>query len=541
MVDLNTSSLFQNNLTTILQWPLARKIELLSSFSQCSTPLCLCAGWIKPTEVPLIEPIPTDDSTLPRKPLLCASCQHPFDVHLNEKTKHRYWSSESTVEQVDSALQPLLDADLLIRFATSTSLSDQHDLSTNRTLLFLAQTLQSTITTMAIHTTRQDLINANLSNLLGACPFEQPCVRDAVINFICLTSTTNNDNQQIHVLFEAGKQFLNLFNTWKMPSNVAQQLWLQQQNTEAKLDPNYELWYARWVGYCIVPQLCPKSLIKYEPMAIFGFEFLRLIFEHFKSDMLSTRSLTTTTIRFFETFQQTLTTDADPSPCWSIQYERPVIPLLEANIESLIGVDQSTTPTNSSNETTEKKITRRVSKALTNKKQLKRLEPSRLLTSSSAASTSSGMATSSSSAAASSSSSSHSPTQQATSTLPGSEFINRVWSCVCDRHEKRLQAEIEKTLFKANPKRDEVARLAEQRGFAEFHLIKHDLSKHGTEETDLMYKRLLQLINVFSRALPKMPQNYIARTVLDPRHQSLIIVFASKVIGGICFRMFPHR
>jgi hypothetical protein len=56
-----------------------------------------------------------------------------------------------------------------------------------------------------------------------------------------------------------------------------------------------------------------------------------------------------------------------------------------------------------------------------------------------------------------------------------------------------------------------------------------------------MYKRLLQLINVFSRALPKMPQNYIARTVLDPRHQSLIIIFASKVIGGICFRMFPHR
>lgn len=535
MVDINTSSLFQNNLTTILQWPLARKIELLSSFSQCSTPLCLCAGWIKPTEIPLIESIPNDDNTLPRKPLLCASCQHPFDVHLNEKTKHRYWSSESTVEQVDSALQTLLDADLLIRFATSTSLSDQHDLSTNRTLLFLAQTLQSTITTMAIHTTRQDLINANLSNLLGACPFEQPCVRDAVINFICLTSSTNNDNQQNHVLFEAGKQFLNLFNTWKMPSSVAQQLWLQQQTTETAIDTKYELWYARWVGYCIVPQLCPKSLIKYEPMTIFGFDYLRIVFEHFKCDMLSTRSLTSPTVRLFETFQQTLT---EPnSPCWSIHYERPVIPLLEANIESLIGTDQSNTPSSSSNETTEKKITRRVSKALTNKKQLKRLEPSRLLTSSTASTSSAGVASS----LAASSSSSHSPTQQTASTLPGSEFINRVWSCVCERHEQRLQAEIEKTLFKANPKRDEVARLAEQRGFAEFHLIKHDLSKQGNEETDLMYKRLLQLINVFSRALPKMPQNYIARTVLDPRHQSLIIVFASKVIGGICFRMFPHR
>lgn len=220
MVDINTSSLFQNNLTTILQWPVARKIELLSSFSQCSTPLCLCAGWVKPTEIPIVDPAANEDSSFPRKPLLCASCQHSFDVHYNEKTKHRYWSAESTLEQVDSALQTLLDADLLIRFATSTSLSDQHDLSTNRTLLFLAQTLQSTITTMAIHTTRLDLINSNLSNLLGACPFEQPCVRDAVVNFICLTASTHNDNQQIHVLFEAGKQFLSLFNTVTHPSSV---------------------------------------------------------------------------------------------------------------------------------------------------------------------------------------------------------------------------------------------------------------------------------------------------------------------------------
>ncbi|CAF0737117.1 unnamed protein product [Adineta steineri] len=544
MVDINSSSLFQSNLSTILHWPLARKIELLSSFSQCSTPLCLCAGWIKPNESTINNLTTNDDTIITRKPLLCSSCQHSFDVHYNEKTKAKYWSSESTLEQVDSAIQTLLDADLLIRFATSSSLSDQHDLSTNRTLLFIAQTLQSTITTMAIHSTRRDLINTNMINLLGMCPFEQPCIRDAVINFICSTpptfaSTATNDNQQLHVIFEAGKQFLNLLNTWKMPSNVAHQLWLQQESstqTNTKKTSNYELWYARWVGYCIVPQLCPKSLTKYDPITIFGLEYLLIIFDHFKSDMLSTRSLTSSLIRFFDTFQQTLT-ESDSS-CWSSSYERPVIPMLEANIETLLADDQSNTQTNSLNETTEKKITRRVSKALTNKKQLKRLEPSRMIVSSSAASSSS-----------SSSSSSHTQqqqqqqqqTQQNTSPLPGSEFINRVWSSVCERHEQRLRAEIEKTLFKANPKRDEVARLAEQRGFAEFHLIKHDLSKHGAEETDVMYKRLLQLINVFSRALPKMPQNYIARTVLDPRHQSLIIIFASKVIGGICFRMFPHR
>ena len=535
MVDINSTpnpSLLQSNLNSILHWPLARKIELLSSFSQCSIPLCLCPGWIKPAESNLSDVTVIDETTSIRKPLLCSSCQHPHDVHYNENTKSKYWSMDSTLEQVDSALQTLLDADLLIRFATSSSLSDQHDLSTNRILLFIAQTLQSTITTMAIHTTRRDLIRTNLINLLGASPFQQPCIRDAVINFIC--STTNHDQQQIHSTFEVGKQFLQLLNTWKMPSDVAHQLWLEQHadatSTTWTKPKNYELWYARWIAHCIVPQLCPKSLTKSDPITIFGHEYLSIIFNHFKSDILSSRSPPPTLVRFFDSFQQTLF--QSDSLIWSTTYERPVIPTLEGDIEQLLA-EQNTNPmpNNTPVETTEKKITRRVSKALTNKKQIKRLDATNRRIS-----TSSQCQTPTTSSTASSSSSS-----QMCSTQPNNDLINRIWSAVCERHEQRLQAEIEKTLFKANPKRDEVARLAEQRGFAEFHLIKHDLSKHGAEQTDLMYKRLLQLINVFSRALPKMPQTYIARTVLDPRHQSLIIVFASKVIGGICFRMFPHR
>ena len=530
MVDTNNSnsSLLQSNLNSILHWPLARKIELLSSFSQCSIPLCLCPGWIKPLESNLNDVTIIDETTSIRKPLLCSSCQHPHDVHYNENTKEKYWSMDSTLDQVDSALQTLLDADLLIRFATSTSLSDQHDLSTNRILLFVAQTLQSTITTMAIHTTRQDLIRTNLINLLGSSPFEQPSIRDAVINFIC--SISSSDHQQIHTTFEAGKQFLQYLNTWKMPSDVAHHLWLQQQaestSSQVKTPKNYELWYARWVAHCIIPQLCPKSLTKYDPVSIFGLEYLSIIFDHFKSDIFSSHSPTSILVRFFDTFHQTLF--EKDSVIWSTSYERPVIPILEGEIDQILNNESNSNSTSNNvsiEPTTEKKITRRVSKALTNKKQVKRLESNhRRISTSSAQSNANASTTSSSS-----------------STPSDSDLINRIWSTVCERHEQRLQAEIEKTLFKANPKRDEVARLAEQRGFAEFHLIKHDLNKTGNEETDLMYKRLLQLINVFSRALPKMPQTYIARTVLDPRHQSLVIVFASKVIGGICFRMFPHR
>eukprot|EP00079_Xenopus_tropicalis_P026927 XP_012821016.1 PREDICTED: histone acetyltransferase KAT2B isoform X2 [Xenopus tropicalis] len=41
--------------------------------------------------------------------------------------------------------------------------------------------------------------------------------------------------------------------------------------------------------------------------------------------------------------------------------------------------------------------------------------------------------------------------------------------------------------------------------------------------------------------LPRMPKEYITRLVFDPKHKTLALIKDGRVIGGICFRMFPTQ
>lgn len=53
-------------------------------------------------------------------------------------------------------------------------------------------------------------------------------------------------------------------------------------------------------------------------------------------------------------------------------------------------------------------------------------------------------------------------------------------------------------------------------------------------------KFLVDLKNIISRQLPKMPKEYIVRLVLDRKHESMVIVKDKRsVIGGVCYR--PNR
>lgn len=53
---------------------------------------------------------------------------------------------------------------------------------------------------------------------------------------------------------------------------------------------------------------------------------------------------------------------------------------------------------------------------------------------------------------------------------------------------------------------------------------------------------LTGLKTLFQKQLPKMPREYIARLVYDSNSKCLgIIKRGYKVVGGICFRPFPHR
>lgn len=47
---------------------------------------------------------------------------------------------------------------------------------------------------------------------------------------------------------------------------------------------------------------------------------------------------------------------------------------------------------------------------------------------------------------------------------------------------------------------------------------------------------------LFQKQLPKMPREYIARLVYDSNSRCLAIIkHGYQVVGGICFRPFPHR
>ncbi|EPT05008.1 hypothetical protein FOMPIDRAFT_1045676 [Fomitopsis schrenkii] len=53
---------------------------------------------------------------------------------------------------------------------------------------------------------------------------------------------------------------------------------------------------------------------------------------------------------------------------------------------------------------------------------------------------------------------------------------------------------------------------------------------------------LTGLKTLFQKQLPKMPREYIARLVYDPNSKCLAIIKRGyKVVGGICYRPFPHR
>ena len=53
---------------------------------------------------------------------------------------------------------------------------------------------------------------------------------------------------------------------------------------------------------------------------------------------------------------------------------------------------------------------------------------------------------------------------------------------------------------------------------------------------------LTGLKTLFQKQLPKMPREYIARLVYDSNSRCLAIIkHGYQVVGGICFRPFPHR
>uniref|UniRef100_A0A8C6SM30 histone acetyltransferase n=1 Tax=Neogobius melanostomus TaxID=47308 RepID=A0A8C6SM30_9GOBI len=115
------------------------------------------------------------------------------------------------------------------------------------------------------------------------------------------------------------------------------------------------------------------------------------------------------------------------------------------------------------------------------------------------------------------------------------ELVNEVMMTITD---PAAMLGPETNLLTPNAARDETARLEERRGIIEFHVIGNSLSQKSNKKI-LMW--LVGLQNVFSHQLPRMPKEYITRLVFDPKHKTLALIKDGRVIGGVCFRMFPTQ
>nr|XP_048312506.1 histone acetyltransferase KAT2B isoform X2 [Myodes glareolus] len=115
------------------------------------------------------------------------------------------------------------------------------------------------------------------------------------------------------------------------------------------------------------------------------------------------------------------------------------------------------------------------------------------------------------------------------------ELINEVMSTITD---PAVMLGPETNFLSAHSARDEAARLEERRGVIEFHVVGNSLSQKPSKK---MLMWLVGLQNVFSHQLPRMPKEYITRLVFDPKHKTLALIKDGRVIGGICFRMFPSQ
>ncbi|KYQ93060.1 bromodomain-containing protein [Tieghemostelium lacteum] len=82
--------------------------------------------------------------------------------------------------------------------------------------------------------------------------------------------------------------------------------------------------------------------------------------------------------------------------------------------------------------------------------------------------------------------------------------------------------------------RDLTAKQEKEKGILRFEVVTNNGELKNLQQ-------LMNLKNVFSKQLPKMPREYIVRLMFDRFHHSLLIIKREVVIGGICFRPFKEQ
>ncbi|XP_029102881.1 histone acetyltransferase KAT2A isoform X3 [Scleropages formosus] len=474
-------------------FPRAKKLEKLGVFSACKAgDSCKCNGWKNPnppsgTRVDL----PQQDANLSE---LCRSCGHTLAQHVS----HLENVSE---EEINRLLGMVVDVENLFM-----SVHKEEDTDTKQVYFYLFKLLRKCILQMSWPV---------VEGSLGSPPFEKPNIEQGVLNFVQY-KFSHLPPRERQTMFELSKMFLLCLNYWKLETPRQFRQRCQKEDTTA-----YKVNYTRWLCYCHIPQ-CNDSLPRFDTTQVFGRSLLKSIFtvtrrqllEKFRTEkdklLPEKRTLILTHFpKFLSMLEEEIY--GESSPIWEVDFTIPVSEGAQiGNQKAVVGsASLSATPSfpkNIGNNSSSSSLDIMGSEPMSGEKrklpEALTLEDAKKI--------------------------------RVMGDIP-MELVNEVMMTITD---PAAMLGPETSLLSANVARDETARLEERRGIIEFHVIGNSLSQKSTKKI-LMW--LVGLQNVFSHQLPRMPKEYIARLVFDPKHKTLALIKDGRVIGGVCFRMFPTQ
>ncbi|XP_041121418.1 histone acetyltransferase KAT2A-like isoform X2 [Polyodon spathula] len=493
--------------TQVRSFPRAKKLEKLGVFSACkANDSCKCNGWKNPH--PLTAPRMDLQQQQPQTASLveqCRSCGHTLADHVS----HLENVSE---DEINRLLGMVVDVENLFL-----SVHKEEDTDTKQVYFYLFKLLRKCILQMSCPV---------VEGSLGSPPFEKPNIEQGVLNFVQY-KFSHLPPKERQTMCELSKMFLLCLNYWKLetPSQFRQ----RSQNDDVAA---YKVNYTRWLCYCHVPQSC-DSLPRCETTQVFGRSLLKSIFTVTRRQLLEKFRVEkdklvpekrTLILTHFPKFLSMLEEEiyGENSPIWESDFTMPAAegaPLGHQPVLSPVAVPSASSFTKSMSRTSSLvSVTHdaAVSEPMPGEKrklpETLTLEDAKRI--------------------------------RVMGDIP-MELVNEVMMTITDP-AAMLGPEgnvcvfcVRKTsLLSANAARDETARLEERRGIIEFHVIGNSLSQKSNKRI-LMW--LVGLQNVFSHQLPRMPKEYITRLVFDPKHKTLALIKDGRVIGGICFRMFPTQ
>uniref|UniRef100_A0A4X2M6U7 Histone acetyltransferase n=1 Tax=Vombatus ursinus TaxID=29139 RepID=A0A4X2M6U7_VOMUR len=462
--------------------PRAKKLEKLGVYSSCKAEeSCKCNGWKNPNPPPT-PPRAEVQQIIVSLTESCRSCSHTLAAHVS----HLENVSE---EEMNRLLGIVLDVEYLF-----TCVHKEEDADTKQIYFYLFKLLRKCILQMG-----KPVVEGSLESP----PFEKPSIEQGVNNFVHY-KFSHLPSKERQTIVELAKMFLNRINYWHL--ETPSQRRLRSPNDDVA---GYKVNYTRWLCYCHVPQFC-DSLPRYETTQVFGRTLLRSVFTVMRRQLLEQArqekdklplEKRTLILTHFPKFLSMLEEEvySQSSPIWDQDF-------LAASSHS--------------GQVTKNYLKRFPQSDLCSKNELSHIlvfvlvgEKRKM-------------------------NDLHSLEEAKRPRVVGDipiELINEVMSTITD---PAAMLGPETNFLSAHSARDEAARLEERRGVIEFHVVGNSLNQKPNKKI-MMW--LVGLQNVFSHQLPRMPKEYITRLVFDPKHKTLALIKDGRVIGGICFRMFPSQ